>query len=161
MPCLLAHRRALPEHDKEVDLERTDRIPAALLALRIGVFVLMFMWTIDKLIRPQHAAHVFEQFYGLKGMGNAAVYAVGVLELLILAAFLLGIWKRFSYGAVLALHAFSTLSSYRQYLAPFQGPNLLFFAAWPALAACLALYWLRDLDTAFALGRAAPRAAVG
>lgn len=140
-------------------MERTDRIPAALLALRIGVFILMFAWTIDKLVRPQHAAHVFEQFYGLKGLGNAAVYAVAVIELLILAAFLLGLWKRFSYGAVLVLHAISTLSSFRQYFAPFQGANLLFFAAWPALAACLALYWLRDLDTTLVLGRASPRTA--
>jgi putative oxidoreductase len=142
-------------------LERTDRIPAALLALRVGIFILMFVWIIDKLVRPQHAAHIFEQFYGLKGMGNAAVYTVAVIELLVLAAFLLGLWKRFSYGAVLVFHAISTLSSFRQYFAPFQGPNLLFFAAWPALAACLALYWLRDLDTALVLGRANPRTALG
>ena len=142
-------------------MERTDRIPAALLALRVGIFILMFAWTIDKLVRPQHAAHVFEQFYGLKGVGNAVVYAVAVIELLILAAFLLGLWKRFTYGAVLLLHAISTLSSFRQYFAPFQGPNLLFIAAWPALAACVALYLLRDLDTALVLGRRGPRSALG
>jgi hypothetical protein len=121
----------------------------------------MFAWTIDKLVRPQHAAQVFAHFYGLKGMGNAVVYAVAVIELLILAAFLLGLWKRFSYGTVLVLHAISTFSSFRQYFAPFQGSNLLFFAAWPALAACLALYWLRDLDTAFVLGGATHRNALG
>ena len=142
-------------------MERTDRIPAALLALRVGIFVLMFAWTVDKFVRPQHAGHIFEQFYGLKGVGNAVVYAVAVIELLILAAFLLGLWKRFTYGAVLLLHAISTLSSFRQYFAPFQGPNLLFFAAWPALAACVALYLLRDLDTALVLGRRGPRSALG
>lgn len=42
---------------------------------------------------------------------------------------------------VLLLHGISTLSSYRQYLDPFN--NLLFFAAWPMLAACFALYLLR------------------
>lgn len=47
-------------------MERIDRIPAALLALRVGIFILLFAWTIDKLVRPQHAAHEFEQFYGLK-----------------------------------------------------------------------------------------------
>jgi len=46
----------------------------------------------------------------------------------------------------LVLHAVSTLSSFKQYLAPFDGPNLLFFAAWPMLAACFALFILRDLD---------------
>lgn len=53
--------------------------------------------------------------------------------------------KRLVYGLVLALHAVSTFSAFRQYLDPFS--NLLFFAAWPMLAACFALYYLRDLDT--------------
>jgi hypothetical protein len=30
--------------------------------------------------------------------------------------------------------------------------NLLFFAAWPMLAACFALYLLRDLDTLGVVG---------
>jgi hypothetical protein len=34
-------------------------------------------------------------------------------------------------------------------LAPFD--NLLFFAAWPMLAACITLYLLRDLDTLWAM----------
>ena len=58
-------------------------------------------------------------------------------------------WRRLTYGAVLVLHAISTLSSYRQYLSPFEGSNLLFFAAWPMLAACVGLYLLRDHDTLF------------
>jgi hypothetical protein len=74
-----------------------------------------------------------------------AFYVLGVLELVLLVLFVTGTAKRFSYGAVLLLHAISTLSSYRQYLQPFD--NLLFFAAWPMLAACAALYLLRDLDT--------------
>ena len=40
---------------------------------------------------------------------------------------------------------------FKQYLAPFEGPNLLFYAAWPMLAACFALYRLRDLDTLWAV----------
>jgi hypothetical protein len=45
------------------------------------------------------------------------------------------------------LHGISTVSTFSQYLAPFQGTNLLFYAAWPMLAACVTLYALRDLDT--------------
>ncbi len=71
---------------------------------------------------------------------------IGVVELIILAGFLLGLYKRFCYGAVLVFHAVSTLSSYRQDSAPFEGSHLLFFAAWPMLAGCLMLYLLRDDD---------------
>lgn len=38
-----------------------------------------------------------------------------------------------------------------QYLDPFN--NLLFFAAWPMLAACFAFYLLRELDTRLAVDR--------
>ena len=65
---------------------------------------------------------------------------------MLLIAFVAGAWRRFSYGAVFTLHAISTVSSYKQYLDPFEGPNLLFFAAWPMLTACLGLYLLRDED---------------
>jgi hypothetical protein len=124
-----------------------NRLPRVLLALRLSVFLVMLMWTIDKLIRPEHAGAVFEHFYSLSGFGRAAFLALGLAELLLLLAFVAGAWKRVSYGLVLLLHAISTASSYRQYLAPFEGTNLLFFAAWPMLAAAWGLYLLRDEDT--------------
>ena len=60
--------------------------------------------------------------------------------------------KQFTYGTVLLLHGVSTLASFRLYLTPFEDPSLLFFAAWPMLAACFALYYLRDLDTMWTVG---------
>lgn len=74
------------------------------------------------------------------------------MEIILVGAFLLGVMKRFTYGTVLVLHAISTFSSYKQYLAPYDGPNILFFAAWPMLAACLTLYLLRDKDVMLTLG---------
>jgi hypothetical protein len=122
-----------------------DRLTTALLALRIGVFVVMFMWTLDKFVNSPHALRVFDNFYGLGGFGPGGMAAIGVAELILILAFVAGYRKRITYGGVLVLHAVSTFSSYRQYLAPFS--NLLFFAAWPMLAACFALYLLRDFDT--------------
>ncbi len=127
-----------------------DRVPLALFLLRISIFLVMLMWTIDKFVRPEHAASVFDHFYGLRGVGRLVVFGLGAAELLLLIAFVLGLAQRFTYAAVFLLHAVSTFSSYRQYFAPFEKVNLLFFAAWPMLAACFALYYLRDLDT---LGR--------
>src|SRR2546427_12513919 len=121
------------------------RVRLPLLLLRIGVLLVMFMWTLDKFVRPVHAAGVFKKFYQLDLGGPATFYVLGAIELAVLLLFVTGLAKRYSYGAVLLLHAVSTFSSYRQYLQPFD--NLLFFAAWPMLAACIALYLLRDLDT--------------
>lgn len=122
-----------------------SRIPLALLTLRLGVFLVMLMWTLDKFVNPGHAAMVFENFYGIGNLGQAIFYVIGIAELILILAFVIGYKKRLTYGAVFLLHGISTLSSYQQYLAPFD--NLLFFAAWPMLAACFTLYYLRDLDT--------------
>jgi len=118
----------------------------SLLFLRLTVFLVMFMWTIDKFINPAHAGKVYEKFYHIAGLESVVMYAIGTIEIIILVLFLVGYKKKYTYGAVLILHAVSTFSSFKQYLAPFEGPNLLFFAALPMLAACFTLFLLRDQD---------------
>lgn len=129
-----------------------DRLPLSLLLLRLSVFLVMLMWTIDKILNPDHAAAVYEKFYFIGGVSPTLLLGIALAELALLLAFVAGIAKTYTYGAVLLLHAVSTLSSYQQYLNPFEGPNLLFFAAWPMLAACLALFWLRAEDRLLARG---------
>ncbi|MCI0654283.1 MAG: hypothetical protein L0Y39_07380 [Methylococcaceae bacterium] len=128
-------------------MNESERISLALAILRISVFLVMLMWTLDKFVRPEHAMSVFEKFYGLDGIGTPVMYMLAAAELVLLLAFAAGISPRLSYGAVFLLHGISTFSSYRQYLTPFEGGNLLFVTAWPMLAACFTLYFLRDLDT--------------
>lgn len=124
-----------------------ERLPLALAFLRLSVFLLMCLWTIDKFLNPEHAARVYAMFYFLGGLGAVAMYIIGIIELVIILGFVLGVQKLLTYGVVLGLHGISTFSAFCQYLNPFDGPNLLFFAAWPALAACYALYVLREFDT--------------
>ena len=119
----------------------------SLLCLRLGVFIVMAMWTLDKFVNPSHSTAVFEKFYYIPGVEHTVMYGIGAIEALLILLFVAGIQKKYTYGAVLILHSVSTLSSFKQYLAPFDGPNLLFFAAWPMLAACIALFLLRDNDT--------------
>lgn len=129
------------------------RLEISLVALRLGVFLVMLLWTLDKFINPTHAAKVYEKFYFIAGLESTVMYALGVVEILILLGFLLGLCKKVTYGAVLLFHAISTFSSYKQYLTPFEGPHLLFFAAWPMLAACLTLYLLREEDVKFTVAK--------
>lgn len=132
--------------------DQNRQLQLSLLFLRLTIFLVMFMWTIDKFINPGHAAKVYESFYFIAGLESATLYLIGGVEIVVLLLFLIGYLKTYTYGAVLVLHAISTLSSFKQYLAPFDGPNLLFFAAWPMLAACLALFLLRDQDKTLSLG---------
>lgn len=126
-------------------------LQVSLLSIRITVFLVLLVWTIDKFVNPAHAAAVYENFYFIDGLGKEIMFAIGAIELAIIFAFVAGLWKTWTYGAVLIFHGVSTLSSYEKYLAPFDGPNLLFFAAIPMLAACLALYLLRDRDRLLSL----------
>lgn len=123
----------------------------ALLVLRLGAGVFLLLFGVDKLVAPATAYAVFERFYGLSVAG-ALVQAAGVFEILLGLAILAGLWKTLSYGLGLALHAVSTLATYRELLAPF-GDNHLFLAAIPALAAFVALFLLRRHDTLWSFSR--------
>ncbi len=131
--------------------DQDRRLAVSLFLLRIGVFIVMFVWTLDKFVNPAHSGRVFEHFYGIGGLSPTVFTVLGVLQLILVIAFVLGIRKRLTYGLVLLLHAGSTLSSWAQYLDAFN--NLLFFAAWPMLAACIALYLLRDSDQLLTVGK--------
>lgn len=126
------------------------QLPRALLSLRLGVFIVMFMWTIEKFVNPSHATGIFASFYGIEGLGEGLIFALALAELLIVLAFVAGLYKRWTYGAILLIHGATTLVSWKYYLG---FSNMLFFAAWPMFAACYALYILRDSDTLLTLKR--------
>ncbi|GAB2198101.1 hypothetical protein [Sessilibacter sp. MAH4] len=125
----------------------------SLLLLRVGVFIVFFMWTIDKFINPEHSARVFAKFYYFQGLATELVYVIGLLQAAVVLAFLLGIMKKYSYGIIFLMHLASTLVSFEHYFDPWKVPNLLFFAAFPMLAAIMALYLMRDQDTMLTIKR--------
>lgn len=129
------------------------QLPLALFLLRLSVFVVFLIWTLDKFIRPQHASTVYQHFYLAPALSAGVFYVLGLIELVLILGFLLGFQKKFTYGAVFLLHFISTVTCYAQYLAPYEQMNILFYAAWPMLAACFALYVLRDHDTLFTFSK--------
>lgn len=118
----------------------------SLLLLRVTVFVVMLVWTLDKFINPGHAGAVYEKFYFVGGLGPSAFYVIGAVELALLVGFLAGVLKTWTYGFVVLAHGVSTVSAWQKYLDPYTDVNLLFFAAIPMLAACITLFLLRDRD---------------
>ncbi len=123
-----------------------NKLPLALLSLRLSIFIVMLMWTLDKFYNPAHAVGVYQHFYHIDNVGELMMYLLAGAEIVLLLAFLFGIKRTLSYGLVFLLHAVSTFSAWQQYSQPFEGPNLLFFAAWPMLAACFTLFLFRDQD---------------
>jgi len=130
------------------------RLTTSLLIMRIAVFAVMCIWTIDKFMNPGHAIEIFGHFYMLQGewFTSNIMYIIGGIEMVVLVAFLLGIMKTISYGLVMIFHAISTISTYKYMTTPFMEPNMLFFTAIPMLAACIALFLLREDDTKWSIG---------
>ena len=123
------------------------KLSLSLLFLRWSVTLVMGLWIVDKFLRIDHAFKVFKKYYGIDFIGVEAMYTIAILQAIVVISFFLGFKKKISYGLVFLMHLGSTLSTYKQMLAAYEGVNLLFFTAWPMLAAIFALYNLRDYDT--------------
>lgn len=132
------------------------KIAWSLLTLRIGIAIVFMMWTIDKFLYPAHASAVFATFYKVPDISAGIAVGIGILQLTLVIAFTLGLYRTHTYGAVLVIHTISTIISYPRYLDPWAGSNLLFFAAFPMLAACIVLWVLRSQDTYSLDGRRLP-----
>ncbi|MBD6620853.1 hypothetical protein FNW02_35175 [Komarekiella sp. 'clone 1'] len=77
------------------------RISIALLLLRLSVFLVMLMWTLDKFVNPSHAAAIFKNFYFIGGLSNVPIYIIGAIQLVIILGFVAGFQKRWTYLLVL------------------------------------------------------------
>jgi len=93
---------------------------------------------------------VLDGFYGLADVGEQVVRIIGFAQALIVLAFLLGFAKAWTYGALLLMHAVTTLVSWSAYLKPLE--NILFFSAWPMLAGLVTLFLLRGEDRIASVG---------
>lgn len=126
------------------------RLALSLLLLRLSLGLVMLIWAFDKILNPSHGAAVFESFYGMAGVGDQVIRAIGIVQGLIVLGFLLGFARTSTYGALLFMHAVTTLVSWNAYLQPLE--NILFFSAWPMLAGFVALFLMRDEDRIASLG---------
>ena len=126
------------------------RLAISLLLLRLSLGLVMMVWAFDKILNPGHGAAVFEGFYGLSGVGESLIPMIGIAQASLVLAFLLGVARTWTYGAMLLMHGVTTLVSWSAYLQPLN--NILFFSAWPMLAGLIALFLLRDEDRIATLG---------
>lgn len=124
-------------------------LPLALFILRLGLGLFLLLWSIDKIVVPEQTVKIFSMFYKTPLTADLAPL-VGAAEALLSVAFLAGLWRTWTYGAALAIHTVSTLSTWQQLISPF-GQNHLFIAALPVLAGFIALFLLRRQDELWTL----------
>ena len=124
------------------------RIPAALLILRFFLAIFLLQWSIEKLILPNAAASIARNFYGVT-LPVSASYALGVAELILSLALLLGFYRTISYGLSLLVHTVTVVVSWRQLLDPWGLAKVgshLWISTWPAWGGFAALFLMREWD---------------
>lgn len=117
-----------------------------LLAMRLGVATVFMAWTIDKIVNYSHNSTMISHYYGLI-ISQPVLLTVGIIELLILLAFIAGMYKTFTYGFILLAHTGSTIVSFHKLLPPYEIHQLLYFGSIPMLGACIGLFLMRKKDT--------------
>ena len=126
------------------DHDRRLALSLAILRLSTGVFFLV--WALQKILAPEIARRAFEAFY-FSSPSDEMLLITGILQTLIVLAFMAGLFRFWTYGALLVMHTVSVFSTIPRLIDPLTSPNLLFWAAVPVLGLLIVLFLLRDRDT--------------
>jgi len=132
-----------------------QKLGISLLIIRIATGLFLLVWSIEKIIQPWVVQNVFSKFYFLE-ISTSMCIGLGIVQTIIVLLFMAGLFKVWTYGLVLGMHGFSTLSTYKQLLNPYETPNHLFWAAVPTVAALIALFILRKEDNMFVITKKEP-----
>ncbi|MCB1514917.1 MAG: DoxX protein [Hyphomicrobiaceae bacterium] len=126
--------------------ERDSSLEIGLLAIRITCAGLFLVWSIDKIIHPEHAALVFKTFY-FSQISEQIAIGIGAVQTAFVLAFLIGAFKTWTYGGLLVMHTISVFSTWEKLLTPYAGNRqILFWGAVPVVAALLLLFLVRKRD---------------
>jgi len=133
-------------------MQLQKKLGIGLLLIRITISMFLLVWSVEKIIHPETMQKVFSSFYSLN-LSPTIIIVLGIIQTLIILLFMAGLFKVWTYGLVLGMHTFSTLSTYKQILSPYETPNHLFWSAVPTLAALIGLFLLRKEDNMFVLSK--------
>lgn len=122
------------------------KISIALLIMRLTLAAFFGVWSSLKFFRPSWFENVFQNTYGLDFASKDMSAIVGVIQILIVLAFVLGAYRTLSYAALGLMQAAGVLGSLPNLMNFTSYPNNLMWAAVPALGAVVALFILRDYD---------------
>ena len=124
----------------------------ALLLLRASCGLLLAVWGADKLLDERHGIQVAAAFYGGVAVPPALMTLFGAAEVALGVAVALGLWRRVTYAALLAVTGTTLLAVWKSVVDPlglvFADARLLFHPSLIIFAAALVLWTFRDGDDA-------------
>lgn len=129
---------------------------ASILALRVSIALLVLLWGIDKIVDPEHAIRVSDNFYrGLLSI-PALMPLLGAAQVGVALLAMTGLFRRWIDPVILLINLGSLLGVWRSIVDPWgwvlEGTNVLFFPSLIVLAGCVVLIAFQD-EEAFVLDR--------
>lgn len=91
---------------------------AGLLIMRAGLAWFIFLWAAHKIITPKQYQGLARHFDGVD-MSLVQVYAVGGAQIAVCLLVLFGVFRYFSYSALLIMHFFTVTRRFERFFDPF------------------------------------------
>lgn len=118
----------------------------SLLFLRIGTGLLLIVWGLVRVAKPEIGAHVSDKYYSGIGAAHTVQLIWGAALLIVGALTLAGLWRRVVYPAQAVILVFGALSIWKYLLDPLglwlldrEHSQILFFPSLTVAAASLVL----------------------
>ena len=121
-----------------------------LFLLRVTTGWLLVMWGLDKLFNVEHGQAVAETFYLGIGSQAAVLNVLGVLQIILGALVVLGLWRRRAYPVAFVVLLITALGVWKSIIDPWgwflDGSQVLFYPSAIIAAGALLLWGTIDED---------------
>ncbi|MEA5596742.1 ATP-binding protein [Rivularia sp. UHCC 0363] len=121
------------------------RIEIGLFVMRLSIGIFFLALIIQKLVATQRTSGIFAGFYSCE-IPITLSYSLLFFAAVLVIFFLAGLYKTFSYGALLGMQLVSVTSIYKEMLQPFQSNYILFWISIPLIGTLITLFLLRYND---------------
>lgn len=123
----------------------------SLLALRISIALLVVLWGVDKIMDPEHAVRVSDNFYlGLLSFPSL-MPVLGVAQIGVALLAMVGLFRAVVDPVIFLINLGSMLGVWRSIVDPWgwflEGTNVFFFPSLIVAAGCLVLIAFQDAET--------------
>lgn len=91
---------------------------AALLIMRVGLAWFIFLWAAHKVITPKQYQNLARHFDGVD-VSFAQIYGMAAFQIAVCILVALGMFRIFSYSALLVMHFFTVTRRWEKFFDPF------------------------------------------
>ncbi len=135
------------------DDDLRKRLSFSLLIVRVVTFAVFGAYAYGTIIRPLMNSDQLGKIYYISGMPSGVMVVLGIIQLIIAIAVLLGVYKKITRGILLVLAGLSMIMPtyligyFTATIGGVPHPAILYFTNFCLFACAFMIFKLRDIDT--------------